>query len=327
MEFTGERMIPEFNQGQEIYLEHITRYMFASQFVSGKVVLDIACGSGYGSDYLSKAGAKKIIGVDISEETIEYCKKNYPDNGIEFLQGSVDKIPLADKSVDIIVSFETIEHVDEKAQLNFLKEVKRVLRPEGIFVVSTPNSLIYPKGNEFHLKELNPEEFNNVLKKNFKNVEMFYQDDVECSYVYSQENLENLNNSLGISKMADTIKAMDSMYLVAVCSGLSVGKITENIGLSKIKIHDVQNYWMGEIKKNELMIQQKDQEVNNLNQAIQQKDQAIQQKDQAIQQKDQAIQQKDEMIRQKGKEINTMKSSKFWKMRQKYMNLKGMLKL
>lgn len=311
MEFTGERMIPEFNQGQEIYLEHITRYMFASQLVNSKVVLDIACGSGYGSNYLSKAGAEKIIGVDISEETIEYCKKQYPDSGIEFVQGSVEKIPLADKSVDIIVSFETIEHVDEKTQLNFLQEVKRVLRPEGIFVVSTPNSLVYPKGNEFHLKELNPEEFNNALKKNFKNVEMFYQDDIECSYVYSQKNLENMNNHSGVSKTADAIQAMDSMYLVAVCSSLSAEKITEYIGLSKIKIHDVQNYWMGEIEKRELMIQQKDQENSNLSQAIQQKEQVIQQKEQET--------------RQKEREIKAMKSSKFWKMRGKYINLKSKL--
>ena len=72
MRYTGERMIPEFNEGEEIYLEHITRYIFASQFIKDKIVLDIACGSGYGSDYLLKNGARKVIGVDISKETVEY---------------------------------------------------------------------------------------------------------------------------------------------------------------------------------------------------------------------------------------------------------------
>lgn len=288
MEFTGERMIPEYNHGQEIYLEHMTRYMFASQFVKDKVVLDIACGSGYGTDYLLKAGAKKVIGVDISEETINYCKEKYSDNKLEFLVGSVEKIPAENNSIDIIISFETIEHVNEKEQLKFLQEVKRVLNLDGIFVVSTPNSLIYPKGNKFHLKELNPDEFQKILRKNFKNVEIFYQDDIECSYVYSQKNLENPNNNSGINKKTDTIQALNSMYLVAVCNNEPLGEITEYLGLSKIKMHDVQNYFIGEIKKRDLIIHQKDQE---------------------IQRKDQ--------------EINFIKSSKFWKLREAYIKYRA----
>jgi len=257
MEFTGERMIPEFNQGQEIYLEHMTRYMFAAKFVEGKNVLDIACGSGYGSEYLLKSGAKKVIGVDISKETINYCKEKYADGGIEFLVGGVEKIPVEDNSIDVMVSFETIEHVDEKTQINFLQEVKRVLKTDGIFIVSTPNSLVYPKGNSFHIKELDPKEFDELLKKNFKNVGMFFQDDVECSYVYSQKNLEKLDDSFGISKKTSTIKAMESIYLIAVCKDADLENISEYVGLSKIKPRDMRIDLMGQI-------QQKDQEMRSM---------------------------------------------------------------
>lgn len=313
MEFTGERMIPAHNEGQEIYLEHMTRYVFASQFVKDKVTLDLACGSGYGSDYLLKAEAKKVIGIDISEETINYCKEKYINNEIEFLLGSVEKIPVENCSIDVIVSFETIEHVDEKAQINFLQEVKRVLKKDGIFIVSTPNSLVYPKGNPFHLKELDPKEFGDILKRNFKNVEMFYQDDVECSYVYSQKNLERLNSSAGISKSIEVIQSMSSMYLVAICKNVELDNIIEYVGLSKIKPRDTWVYLMGQIN-------QKDQEILKFNQIVKQNDQEITKLNHVNQQKDAIINQKD-------REINFIKSSKFWKLRSGYMNLKDKLGL
>lgn len=262
MECTGERMMPEFNQGQEIYLEHMTRYMFASQFVKDKVILDIACGSGYGSDFLLKTGAKKIIGVDISEETISYCKEKYPDDGIEFLIGSVEKIPIGNNSVDIIVSFETIEHVDEKAQIKFLKEIKRVLKSDGILIVSTPNSLVYPKWNKFHLKELDPGEFKNILKKSFGNVEMFYQDDVECSYIYSEDNLKNLSKKSEVNEKIDKILPEASMYLVAVCGDFDLDSIVEYVGLSNIKPFKQYTNLVEQIQQKDQEIQQKDQEIN-----------------------------------------------------------------
>ena len=96
----------------------MTRYIFSSQFVKGKVVLDIACGSGYGTDYLLKVGAVKVIGVDISDEAISYCKDKYSRSGMEFLVGSVEKIPVESNSIDIIVSFETIEHVIKTSLFN-----------------------------------------------------------------------------------------------------------------------------------------------------------------------------------------------------------------
>ena len=269
-------MIPEYNEGQEIYLEHMTRYIFASQFVENKVVLDIACGSGYGANHLLKSGAKKVFGVDISEETISYCKERYANQELEFLVGDVKKIPIEDKSIDVVVSFETIEHVNEDDQKIFLKEIKRILSPNGIFIVSTPNSLVYGKGNPFHLKELNPEEFKDILKNNFKNTEIFYQDNVESSYIYSQEFLEELNDKAEVGKKIDTIRAVDSMYLISVCGDSELGEIRGYASLSNIKpriqymdiAKDIQESKNKEIELKNIELSSKDEEILNKNQEI-----------------------------------------------------------
>ncbi len=219
MQFTGERMIPEANKQENIYLEHIARYMFASQFIQGKEVLDIACGSGYGSAFLMQSGAKTVTGVDISEESVTYCKDNYKQEGLSFLVGDVRKIPLPDNAVDVIVSFETIEHVDEESQKKFLAEVGRVLRKEGMFIVSTPNTLVAPAGNPFHIKELTPDEFSDILKSSFSRVDIFYQDDVESSYILNKKGSLK-NEGLSYKQIGD-IQLQESLFLIAVCSNLS----------------------------------------------------------------------------------------------------------
>jgi ubiquinone/menaquinone biosynthesis C-methylase UbiE len=99
---TGERMVPEFHRGNLIYAEHITRYLSAETIVKGKVVLDIASGSGYGTKILAK-GAKKVIGVDINKEAVSYARQNFAAANIEFKHGSGTEIPLEDNQT--ILSF------------------------------------------------------------------------------------------------------------------------------------------------------------------------------------------------------------------------------
>ncbi len=260
-------MIPEYNEGQEIYLEHMTRYGFAAQFVKNKVVLDIACGSGYGVSLLKKAGADKVIGVDISAETIDYCRDKYSDSLVEFHVGHVEKIPLKDHSVDVAVSFETIEHVNAAAQVKFLQEIRRVLRPHGIFVVSTPNSRVYPKGNAFHLKELDPQEFGAILRENFKHTTLHYQDDVVSSYVFSDEHGNVLVNRKPMSHPVAKISTETSMYLIAVCTSGSQIRAAEYVELSNIKPHDV---LAAEIYKKDQVIQSKDKGLESRDKDIQQ---------------------------------------------------------
>lgn len=104
---SGERFIPEKMDDFSIVLEHYQRYNAALPFVKDKIVLDIASGAGYGTHVLASS-AKKVYGVDIDQNAVDYSKEHYSGSNLFFLQGSVDNIPLEDHSVDVVVSFETI---------------------------------------------------------------------------------------------------------------------------------------------------------------------------------------------------------------------------
>jgi ubiquinone/menaquinone biosynthesis C-methylase UbiE len=162
-------MVPEAAD-RGTFWEHIYRYRFAAQFVQGKRLLDIACGEGYGLAALVKAGAKSAVGVDISEEACLHARKKY---GVDARQGSAESIPLSDDSVDVIISFETIEHV-EKPGL-FLDECVRVLAPGGTLIISTPNKGASDYVNPFHCSELTEQEFRQILQARFQDAALYAQ--------------------------------------------------------------------------------------------------------------------------------------------------------
>lgn len=169
---TEERMVPD-TADPAIFIEHLMRYRFAAAFVKGQDVLDIACGEGYGASAMMRRGAKSVLGIDISEEAVSHAIQRY---GVPARVGSAMKIPVDASSVDVVVSFETIEHVAEPDV--FLDECFRVLRPGGRLVVSTPNRPVYRRNtpsNEFHCSEMSVEEFRQKLSKNFDCVELFGQ--------------------------------------------------------------------------------------------------------------------------------------------------------
>jgi SAM-dependent methyltransferase len=187
MEYTGERMVPD-KADVKTFWEHIYRYRFATKFARGKVVLDIACGEGYGSAALKRAGAAKVIGVDLSEEACAHVRSKYD---IETRVGDAEAIPLDDSSVDLVVSFETIEHVGKPAR--FLDEIKRVLRPNGIVVISTPNRDPYHRdtpNNPYHCSELALREFAELCNARFKCLSYFYQ----CSFLNKRWSLQGLDH-------------------------------------------------------------------------------------------------------------------------------------
>jgi ubiquinone/menaquinone biosynthesis C-methylase UbiE len=173
--FTGERFIP--GTRGEIWIEHWHRYHFASRWSAGRRVLDIACGEGYGSALLSR-NAAHVTGVDVSLEAIEHARQAYGSaRNVEFRSGSCTRIPLPDASVDLVVSFETIEHIEE--QQAFLDEVARVLTPDGVLLVSCPNKEEYTDkrefDNEFHVKELYREELDALLRSRFAHADWYGQ--------------------------------------------------------------------------------------------------------------------------------------------------------
>src|SRR5665647_472790 len=224
MKFTGERMIPDENRHDAIYAEHLNRYFFASHFVKNRTVLDIASGSGYGSEILQKAGAQRVYGVDIAEEAIAFGKELYKD--VEFRKGSVEDIPLQDGEVDVIVSFETLEHVDGMVQRVFMTEVERVLKEDGTLIISTPNTLVYPKGNRFHVKELDIDELESLMRGSFEYVHILYQDNAETNYILTKEALLQEEASADFrSHKINTIDPKESQYFVAVCSNAKLPRL------------------------------------------------------------------------------------------------------
>ena len=158
----------------ELWGEHRSRYRFAAQFVAGQAVLDIACGSGFGLVMLIDAGATPI-GVDYDAEPLVAIRASLPN--VRLVRGDGTRLPLESASIDQVVSFETIEHVPDARA--FVVELRRVLKPGGRLVLSTPNRAFGPlerhTGNPFHVREFTADELRGLLGECFDFVQLYGQ--------------------------------------------------------------------------------------------------------------------------------------------------------
>ena len=177
-----QRIVPEKTSGGSLSV-HIKRYDFAKAFCADSIVLDAACGVGYGSYYLSEV-AKEVIGVDISEEAIGYAKKYYQKENIRFKVSDIHNLDFPDKYFDVICSFETLEHLNHPER--FISGVRRVLKEEGVFIVSTPfaKKTNYNPLNPYHKMESSAQDFEKLLKKYFMNVEIYGQRRLQSDFHY-----------------------------------------------------------------------------------------------------------------------------------------------
>jgi ubiquinone/menaquinone biosynthesis C-methylase UbiE len=175
LEFDGERFIPGVRGG--IWIEHWHRYHFAAPCVAGRRVLDVACGEGYGSALLARHAAS-VVGVDVAAAAVEHASRTYgAAANLRFLEGSCTALPLPDASIDVAVSFETVEHIE--GQEAFVDELARVLVPGGLLLLSCPNKAEYSDRrhftNEFHVKELYRAELEALLSRRFPHLAWFGQ--------------------------------------------------------------------------------------------------------------------------------------------------------
>ncbi len=186
--FTGERFVPEL-RGQLAY-EHLHRYALAVEYVRGRVVLDVASGEGYGSALLARY-ARSVVGVDVSEEAVIHARRKYASVAhVSFLQGRCEELPFAESTFEVVVSFETIEHIAE--QRTFLQEVRRVLKPDGLLLLSSPNRAAYRKESEhnpFHIHELDRAELEGLLREVFPSVRLLGQRVTFSSHIWSLESV------------------------------------------------------------------------------------------------------------------------------------------
>ena len=165
--FTGERFLPGYTDGAT-ELEHVHRYCFALPYVAGRRVLDVACGEGYGSDLLAQV-AGTVLGIDIDGQTVLRAAARYRRPNLNFMAANATFMPIEHASIDVVTSFETIEHIEDQA--GFWREVKRVLSPHGLLIISSPNRETYraerSSDNKFHARELSEDELEAGLSQWF----------------------------------------------------------------------------------------------------------------------------------------------------------------
>jgi len=203
LSFTGERFIPSCER--EIWYEHYHRYTMALNWAEGLDVLDAACGEGYGSHLLATK-AKTVVGVDISTTAIKHAQKTYSKSNLTYIQSNVLSMDFKDDSFDLVVSFETLEHLSEHQEL--IQEFKRVLKPNGVLIISTPDKKEYSDktgfNNEYHIKELYQDEFADLIQPEFNNIQWFGQKLLFSSTIW------NLNGELNTLQY----DCMDEKYTV-----------------------------------------------------------------------------------------------------------------
>lgn len=208
IEFSGERVIPGHVE-DDLWAEHIARYAFAARFAAGRRVLDLGCGTGYGTAELARH-ATEAVGVDISPEAIDYASAHY--RSAHFVLASAEDVPLHDTSFDVVVAFELIEHLSDWRML--LEQTRRVLHPGGVFIVSTPNILYDAEVRGV----FDYAGFRSALEEFFPHVKILMQDCLKSLAFYepdkpgrAQAQLLNVSNNPAASNVFVAICSLESL--------------------------------------------------------------------------------------------------------------------
>lgn len=201
-----------------IRAEHEGRYRWAASAVSGKKVLDAGCGVGYGAAMLAEAGASRIVGVDIAGEAVEDAIRRADSIG-EFVLGDLEQLPFTPCSFDVAVCFEVIEHVQRRDLV--LDELQRVLRPEGVLIVSSPNRNVYLPGNPHHVREYTPSELHAALTKRFRHVALYRQHQWISSLITDDAGLQTRSSGVEIAASVRKVAGIapgEEVYTLAVAA-------------------------------------------------------------------------------------------------------------
>ncbi|MFN0163514.1 MAG: glycoside hydrolase family 99-like domain-containing protein [Burkholderiales bacterium] len=239
--FTGERYVPEL--GGEIRYEHLHRYAVCLESVHGRIVLDLASGEGYGAALLASR-ADRVIGIDVATDAVRHAVARYSDRpNLTFIAARADRLPLSDACVDVVTSFETIEHLTGQAEM--IGEIKRVLRPGGVLFISSPDKRVYSDipdhHNAYHLHELHAEEFHALLSRRFGNVKMYGQRMILVSSIAGVPGGRELGSERISALAVDTkgrmvpggLQMPDPVYLLAYCSDASLPPLPGSVFIDR----------------------------------------------------------------------------------------------
>jgi SAM-dependent methyltransferase len=252
--FTGERFTPECVR--EIWYEHWHRYVFASRLAAGKRVLDAACGEGYGAALIARTAAS-VLGVDIDAASIAHARQRYGNRStnLRFEQCDATQLDLAPGSVDLVVSFETLEHV--QAQERLLDGFARVLAEDGVLVISSPDRHAYSEvagfRNEFHTRELDRDELLALLKPRFADVRLYGQKLLFQSAIWSEDSGDGFEVRTGSASLDEPIASkLDHapLYFVAICARRALPDRLPALSLFGDREESVYAHYNHEVRKN-----------------------------------------------------------------------------
>ena len=273
LDWTGERYLP--NVPGIIMAEHQHRYVFANNFVKGKVVLDIACGEGYGSYYISNA-AQQVIGVDISKDAVTHAAQKYNRENLSYLTGDCAQIPLDDNSVDVIISFETIEHHDKHVVM--MNEIHRVLKEDGLLIISSPDKHYYSDipnySNPYHVKELYRDELEALIQTYFSNTCILSQKLCAASLIITEDKdlksaFKSYHNSTYEFLPDNITEIFTPLYQVAIASNAQLPDAVNTL----LSIKDIDINELYSLKQQNLNLGQSIDDIErNATQQIQYRD-------------------------------------------------------
>lgn len=244
MEWTGERLTTA-TAGQ-VEIEHLHRYFLARHLCRGQDVLDVASGEGYGSALLAQT-ARSVIGVELSEQTVAHATAAYTASNLRFKQGDARTIPVENGSIDVVVSFETLEHFFEHEC--FIAEVRRVLRPGGRLILSSPERDIYsPLGsaaNPYHARELTRGEFEILVRSAFAHVQILLQRPMIGSALVVDE-MAGPSETLTFEKRGTNHYEVNHglprpPYIIAIASDAPLPAIANSLFIETSEVGDILN--------------------------------------------------------------------------------------
>lgn len=246
-----ERFDPAEQDGRIVY-EHLHRYALCKEFATGRRVLDLACGTGYGTAILGTTAAK-VTGLDISAQAIRAARKRYATDNVNFVTGDCFDLPFEAGSFDLVVANEMLEHVEGHSAL--LAEIRRVLADKGMLLVSTPNKPVYNRfksPNAYHVAELEISEFRRLLTNRFQHVRLTGTRMALLSVGYAIDSHdERMSGNLNAARIhlaassspgelrveTGELQFEDPEYVLAMCSDAPL----EDVALSSSIFFDVRN--------------------------------------------------------------------------------------